>query len=191
MGKDIFILLMYSIRIVVFIHKYIYYRVYTHQSAPQGVLKGRQRRMTPELAQRSALSVPYEPGKTIEFVVRLIPVEMVGMRNENIVATGEPEGEPMPEMSGTSPVVESQHVGNIGERLILRLKVLKMKAFRNATSTSYRYEFRDAQGNQYQWVTYRDKRFHEGQWYDLRCTISKFYERRGVQVTGITRCRSV
>lgn len=150
--------------------------------------------MTQTLEQRPALSVSFEPGKPIEFLIRLVPVESGTVKKDEHEHT-DMDSEALHEVneSGTTipQVVESHHVGNIGERLILRLKMTKMKAFRNFTAVSYKYEFRDMNGNLYQWITYKDKGFEEGGIYDLKCTIQKYYERRGVKVTGITRCRAI
>lgn len=138
------------------------------------------------MEQRSALSVPYTPGKPFEVILRLVPVGMEATKMDTIIEIPSPSEKE----DEQSPVVESRHVGDIGDRIILRLKMIGMKAFRNMTAVSYKYDFRDMQGNLYEWVTYRDKKFERGEVYDLKCTIKKFYERRGVKITGITRCRS-
>lgn len=88
-------------------------------------------------------------------------------------------------------MVESQHAGNIGERVIIRLKVLKHKILRTMTTVSYLYEFRDMDGNIYQWLTHRNKGLDDGNEYYLKCTVKKFYKRRGVKITAITRCRVI
>jgi hypothetical protein len=96
---------------------------------------------------------------------------------------------PVVEDAITSPVVESHHVGEIGERVTLKLRMLRHKIVRSLTTIAYVYDFRDMDGNSYQWLTHRNKGLLEGGDYYIKCTVKKFYKRRGVNITAITRCR--
>lgn len=108
------------------------------------------------------------------------------------VSTEEQSGnEPTPavEDTTTSPVVESHHVGEIGTRVTIKLRLLRHKIVRSLTTIAYVYDFRDMEGNVYQWMTHRNKGLREGGDYYIKCTVKKFYKRRGVNITAITRCR--
>lgn len=108
------------------------------------------------------------------------------------VSTEEQSGnEPTPvvEDTTTSPIVESHHVGEIGDRVTIKLRLLRHKIVRSLTTIAYVYDFRDMEGNVYQWMTHRNKGLREGGDYYIKCTVKKFYKRRGVNITAITRCR--
>lgn len=96
---------------------------------------------------------------------------------------------PAVEDTTASSVVESHHVGEIGDRVTLKLRMLRHKIVRSLTTIAYVYDFRDMEGNVYQWMTHRNKGLREGGDYYLKCTVKKFYKRRGVNITAITRCR--
>jgi len=98
-------------------------------------------------------------------------------------------GEETSDTTGKAIPVESQHVGNVGERKVLKLKLLRHKILRSPTTIAYLYEFRDMGGNIVQWLTHKNKGIQEGNEYYLKCTVKKFYKRRGVNITAITRCR--
>lgn len=108
------------------------------------------------------------------------------------VSTEEQSGnEPTPAVEDTTtrPVVESHHVGEIGNRVTIKLRLLRHKIVRSLTTIAYVYDFRDMEGNVYQWMTHRNKGLREGGDYYIKCTVKKFYKRRGVNITAITRCR--
>lgn len=102
-----------------------------------------------------------------------------------VVHTSETVAPPTLAEEATVMTVAPQ-TANIGERVIMKLRVLRHKILRTMTTVSYLYEFRDMHGNIYQWLTHRNKGLEDGKEYYLKCTIKKFYKRRGVNIIAIT-----
>jgi hypothetical protein len=156
-----------------------------------------------------------EPGQ-MEFLLRISlvpitegeqrPTEKRAMRNvsprstrahETSVEVLKKEGTAQPESKTIThvkihPPKTDQYLGKIGERGVFRLILRGTKVDRILTTTRYTHEFQeDVTGKRVIWVTYRDNRLVEGEAYNLKATIIKYYDRRGVKSTVLSRGKIV
>jgi hypothetical protein len=80
------------------------------------------------------------------------------------------------------------YLGKIGERNTFRLVLREQKSDRIGTTSRWTYLFQEEPtGRNVIWMTYRDHRLEKGQTYNLKASIKKFYDARGVKSTLVTR----
>ena len=83
---------------------------------------------------------------------------------------------------------KSKHLGNVGDRLDLTLKVIKTTTLDSdfyGSSTFHLME--DADGNEFCWTT-ASKTLELGQWYTMRGTVKQHQVYKGKNQTVLTRC---
>jgi hypothetical protein len=91
-----------------------------------------------------------------------------------------------------SPAKMNQYLGKIGDRNVYSLVLQEQKQDRVGTTSRWTYLFREEKtGKTAIWITYRDHRIVNGQTYNLNASIKKFYDRRGVKSTLLTRGKIV
>jgi hypothetical protein len=91
-----------------------------------------------------------------------------------------------------APGKVDHYLGKIGDRKVFDLVLQEQKQDRVGTTSRWTYLFREEKtGKTAIWITYRDHRLVNGQTYHLHASIKKFYDRRGVKSTLITRGKIV
>jgi hypothetical protein len=129
------------------------------------------------------LQIPVNVRKLDSTSAFMLRIELVPVENENAVgldATSE----------GTEPDigVHLKEQLEIGVRSVFSLMFLRGRVIRQPTTTAYMYDFRDKQGNSYQWLTYRAKPGLEvGKMYNIKATVKKHYNRRGERIILLAR----
>lgn len=91
-----------------------------------------------------------------------------------------------------APAKVDHYLGKIGDRKVFNLVLQEQKQDRVGTTSRWLYVFREEKtGKTALWVTYRDHRIIDGKTYSLNASIKKFYDRRGVKSTLLTRGKIV
>lgn len=83
----------------------------------------------------------------------------------------------------------SEYVGNIGDKLVLKLTITKVNIFDGAFGTTYLYSFVDKTGNQFVWFSSNMYNYEPGTEVELNGRIKDHKEYKGVKQTVITRCK--
>lgn len=79
-------------------------------------------------------------------------------------------------------------VGAVGDRLDLKLKVLRRSKKESYYGEQFTHDFEGEDGNQYRWIT-GARSLTPGEEYELRGTIKEHISDGGVKITVLTRCR--
>lgn len=134
---------------------------------------------TVEIAPKRAIGRPRKPVD-----VEASPVTML-----------QPETKKEPKITRIkirSPVKENMYLGKIGDRKIFKLVLQEQKQDRVGTTSRWVYVFREeTTGKTALWMTYRDHRLVNGETYTVNASVKKFYDRRGVKSTLLTRGKIV
>ena len=81
----------------------------------------------------------------------------------------------------------SEHVGSIGDRIEINVKVIKNIALENNYGHSTMHIFEDACGNQYVWIT-NSQSWSEGSEKTIRASVKEHKRYKGVRQTVLSRC---
>lgn len=82
----------------------------------------------------------------------------------------------------------SPYVGQVGSRMTLELTLNEVRSPRHATDYFRIYKFTDAAGRRFVWLSSSGlNSWHQGHTFELRATIKKHGEFRGLCETEITR----
>lgn len=84
--------------------------------------------------------------------------------------------------------IESDFVGNVGDRIEDRFLLLESSVEKSHYGETYIYIFEDINGNRYMWKT-SARKLNEGEIYLLKGTIKEHSKIEGIKYTVLTRCR--
>jgi len=84
---------------------------------------------------------------------------------------------------------QSQWVGNVGDRTLLRLYVTGVTTTEGRFGTTYIYKFIDSEGNDFVWFASNPTELQHSDTCDIKCTIKSHGEFRGKKNTVLTRCK--
>jgi hypothetical protein len=134
---------------------------------------------TVELPQKRAIGRPRKPVDVEASPVKLVQLE----------AKTEPK---VTRIKLRSPMKDNQYLGKIGDRKVFKLVLQEQKQDRIGTTSRWVYVFREeTTGKTALWMTYRDHRLVDGETYSVNASVKKFYDRRGVKSTLLTRGKIV
>ncbi len=117
--------------------------------------------------------------RTFMLKIELVPMDL----GEDMGTTGIVEEFPASDVD-----IHLKNQMDVGVRSIFTLTFVRGKIIRQQTTTAYLYNFRDRNGNNFQWITYRAKpSLEEGKTYRIKARVKKHYNRRGIRVILLTR----
>lgn len=130
--------------------------------------------------QTQVITVPLPQQESIGQPLRyMLKIEFVPMISES---------EEYPEIDDKETELRLKSQLEPGVRSVFTLTFVRSRVIRQATTTAYLYDFRDRDGNQFQWLTYRSRpSLEEGKSYKIKASVKKHYNRRGVRIVALTR----